>query len=180
MIEKWSIRLFVVMWATASIAGCQQGPSDSAIDPGGLHIEKQPVFPLAGTVSIDGRAPQGDGEFIFMLYRPEEETHSAFVGCDRDGRFEFSAYFKGDGMPEGEYIVLIAQLKKHRSFLAVDLVGPDQLGNRFNDPDKNRTIPMFKIRHHAPGKRDYLFDLRTKDVPEVKNPGPHAVTKIKW
>jgi hypothetical protein len=56
-------------------------------------------------------------------------------------------------------------------------VGPDGLKNLFNDPEKNVDKPDFKIEHKAPGRKNYVFDLRTIGEEEA-TPGPKALIKI--
>jgi hypothetical protein len=144
------------------------------------------VFPLAGAVHIDGHVPNGKGDVIVikgdvivMLYSPGDladyERCPLSAICDRDGRFEFSTYAKGDGMPPGEYVLTKKGLRQLRELYW----GPDQLGNRFNDPEKNRSISSFRITHRSPGKKDYVFDLKTEGIAPVIHPGAHALTTLK-
>ncbi len=86
----------------------------------------------------------------------------------------FSSYGIGDGVPPATYVVVFAVLtdkKKH------GYVGPDELKNLYNDPEKNEKIPEFKIDHKAPGKTDYDFNLKVAGN-ENPTPGPKALTSI--
>jgi hypothetical protein len=74
----------------------------------------------------------------------------------------------------GKYVLTFALLKQKGKF---GLVGPDRLNNLYNDPDKNATVEGFTIDHQAPGKSDYVFDLKVagKDAGTL---GPHSITNI--
>ena len=58
------------------------------------------------------------------------------------------------------------------------LLGPDQLKNLYNDPDKNKSIPEFHIDHKAPGRKDYVFDLKLAGKEPVEPPGQFALTSL--
>ncbi len=93
--------------------------------------------------------------------------------CDKEGKFSFTTYKAGDGVAGGKtYVVAFALLRKAKSAL----VGPDQLENRYNDPDKNAKNPEFVIEHKAPGKTNYEFNLKVPDVPPGSL-GPHSLTR---
>ena len=96
------------------------------------------------------------------------------MDADSDGFFRFSSYGIGDGEPAGTYVIVFAALtdkKKH------GYVGPDELKNLYNDPEKNEKIPEFKIDHKAPGKADYEFNLKVAGS-EKQTPGSQALTSI--
>ena len=143
---------------------------------------KQEVFPFAGKVLADGQPPQvpRDQKIVVVLFDRAKPNLS--VGdrpravCNSQGEFSFTTYDNSDGVDAGEYEVAIAQLafnRKDDSF-----TGPDALHNLYNDPDKNKSKSEFVIKHAAPGKRDYRFDLRLAGEEPVQSPGQHAVTQI--
>ncbi len=134
------------------------------------------VCQLAGKVTIDGNTPKGDGDILVMLYdRKEVRRRSArpLAICRPNGEFSFSTYISDDGGPLGSYVLLFARLKRSKN----GYVGPDGLGNLYNDPDKNLEKPGFVIEHKRPGRTDYAFDLKTRGVDPISTPGPHALTQ---
>jgi hypothetical protein len=135
------------------------------------------IFPFAGTVTVDGQRPAPELTLVVMLsdlskpdlpvdVRPSAE-------CDKDGKFSFTTYKAGDGVAGGKtYVVAFALLRQPKSAL----LGPDQLENRYNDPDQNAKIPEFVIEHKAPGKTNYEFSLKVSDMPPGSL-GPHSLTR---
>lgn len=139
------------------------------------------LYPLAGKVIVDGQParyvkPQ---RLVMMLYDRSRPDLPPFkrpckdVGAD--GTFSFGTYAKGDGLPAGKFVVTFALLKVTNQ----GLLGPDQLNNLYNDPEKNAKVSEFNIDHHGPGKEDYVFDLKVADQEEVGVPGPNALTELR-
>jgi hypothetical protein len=137
------------------------------------------VSPLAGKVTIDGQPPQFARplRLVVMLNDPSNPVLAKRLvrQCNDDGEFAFGTYQKQDGVPAGTYVVTFAVLK----LTPQGFVGPDQLKNLYNDPDKNALVPEFKIVHQPPGKTDYLFDLKVADQTPVEPPGPNALTELR-
>jgi hypothetical protein len=176
-------------WLLASLAalvavGCTHQPSadeatDAALKAQGLT--RLAVYPLAGKVTIDGQVPQlttSKSKLIVMLNDPKKPDVPAlerrYQVCDPQGGFAFTTYAKDDGVPPGKFVVTIAVLefsKKH------GYLGPDQLKNLYNDPDKNSQVTQFSIDHQSPGKSDYLFNLEVAGK-EAATPGPKALTQL--
>jgi hypothetical protein len=141
------------------------------------------VAPLSGRVTIDGQPPSSilkdkSQKLVVMLYDLSKPTAALrqrpHVNADPDGSFRFSSYGIGDGVPPATYVVVFAVLtdkKKH------GYVGPDELKNLYNDPEKNEKIPEFKIDHKAPGKTDYEFNLKLAGN-ESSTPSSKALTSI--
>jgi hypothetical protein len=164
-------------------AGCgnsDKQPSLSALfkQSGG---NRPSVYPLAGKVTIDGEPahyvkPQ---RLVMMLYDPTRPNLPPFKRPCKDisaeGTFSFGSYTKGDGLPAGKFVVAFAVLEVTNR----GLLGPDQLNNLYNDPEKNAGIPQFNIDHRAPGKKDYVFDLKVAGREGVGSPGPKALTELR-
>ena len=144
---------------------------------------KVDVFPLVGRVTIDGQPPEIERREAVIVMLFDATKHDLKLSqrprsseCDdATGKFAFSIYELNDGVKPGIYVIVIAKLalSRLRRYL-----GPDQLHNLYNDPDKNAQIAEFCIEHKAPGKTDYEFRLTVAGVEPVENPGPHAVTAI--
>lgn len=123
----WAAGAFCV---AALLAGCGKS------EPG-----EKPVFPVSGSVFVDGKPAKG----AVVMFHPLPITQGRFdivrsrgtVGDD--GTFKLSTYKNDDGAPEGEYAVTVYWPGK-RQGKAADEDGadlpPDQLGLRFNDPAK--------------------------------------------
>jgi len=115
------------------------------------------VFPLAGTVTVDGEPPSNLSTVLVMLSDPNNpetpRTQRRFARCDSDGTFAFSTYTRGDGVETGDYVVTFVQIKATR---ALKYAGPDEFGNLYSDPRKSE----FKIEHKPPGRKDLEFDLQ--------------------
>jgi hypothetical protein len=170
-----------VLCACAVIAaGCAK-PADHS-RPGAFTQSGQRrvnVFPLAGKVTIDGQPPHvvWPDLLLVMLTDP---SNPILVGrpcrqCNEAGEFTFGTYTKDDGVAAGKYIVTFAVLR----ITPRGVVGPDQLKNLYNDPDKNQQLPEFNIVHAAPGKRDYVFDLKVAGQEGGDSPGLKALTELR-
>ena len=137
------------------------------------------LYPLAGKVTIDGQPPQfvRPNRLIVMLNDPNNPdlTRRPCRECNEEGEFAFGTYTKKDGVPAAKYIVTFAVLK----ITMRGLLGPDQLNNLYNDPDRNEKVAEFNIVHEAPGREDYAFDLKVAGQPAVGMPGPKALTELR-
>jgi hypothetical protein len=59
-----------------------------------------------------------------------------------------------------------------------EYVGPDDLKNLYNDPQKNVNDTTFVIDVTQPGRDDYEFNLSVAGKEGVATPGEYAITKI--
>lgn len=168
------------------VAGCSGQSADQALDKSlaAAGQQRTMVYPLAGKVVVDGLPPElgEEGEtIILMLNDParmdKPNVIGPYVKIGKTGEFSFRTYGTNDGLPPGKFIVTIAKLKKNRP--KRDLVGPDGFHNLYNDPDRNqKENPDFNIDHQAPGKTDYVFDLKIAGRDEPPAAGPHALTHV--
>jgi hypothetical protein len=179
--RRFRFPLFGLGCACAVVAaGCAKSVKESL--PGGFKQTGQrpaQVCPLAGKVTIDGQPSRvvWPDLLLVMLTDP---SNPILVGrpcrqCNDAGEFSFGTYTKDDGVAPGKYIVSFAVLR----ITPRGVVGPDQLKNVYNDPDKNQLVPEFNIIHDAPGKRDYIFDLKVAGQEGVENPGLKALTELR-
>jgi hypothetical protein len=178
-----SQRIRVAACLAASVfAGCSASQSadektDAALRAQGLS--RVPVYPMAGKVTVDGQPPQTSGNPLIVMLNDLSKPDVPFrqrphVQVKADGQFAFDTYTHGDGVRPGKYIVTIAQFRNSKK---KGLLGPDQLKNLYNDPDKNSEIKDFVIDHQSPGKKDYLFALEVAGKDPLP-PGPHALTDL--
>jgi hypothetical protein len=163
------------------VAGCaSSSSSDQKLEKALKQTSavREDVFPLAGTVTIDSLAPSPDLTVVVMLNDPskpdEPLAKRPSAECDSEGKFSFTTYTRDDGVPgPKKYHVTFAQLRRSHEVL----LGPDQLGNRYNDPEKNAKNPVFLIEHKSPGNKDCSFNLKVEGEPPG-TPGPHSLTHV--
>jgi hypothetical protein len=170
------LSLAAACWA----GGCRRAENESLdayLKQAGPN--RRDVYPLAGKVTIDGQPPQFARplRLVVMLNDPSNPNLAkrSIRQCNDDGEFAFGTYRKQDGVPAGTYTVTFAVLK----LTPQGFVGPDQLTNLYNDPDKNALVPEFKIVHQPPGKTDCEFDLKLAGQTPVEPPGPNALTELR-
>jgi hypothetical protein len=166
----------LVCLTVAFAAGCGPSPADRMnAQLRATGLKKDNVYPLSGTVTIDGSPPPPNATILVMLNDVSKPKlplkQRAATSCDKEGKFVFTAYENGDGVKPGTYVITFAQVKVVAGYPR----GPDQLENRYNDPDKNAQLAEFKIEHQAPGKKDYAFDLKVAGVAPGESPGSFAL-----
>jgi hypothetical protein len=138
-------------------------------------VTKVPVAQISGAVTVDGVAPAPFT--LVMLWDPKKPNASVLrTICDSEGRFAFTSYEPGDGVPPGTYVILFAQFNMGRPLGTFD--SPDLLNNLYNDPDKNGSKPEFQITVELPGRADYQFNLAVAGESRGV-PGPHSITEVK-
>jgi hypothetical protein len=174
----------VVALICLGVIGCTRQPTaDQALAAELAQSGKSraSVAPLAGKVLVDGQPPKvanARQRIVVMLCEPSKLTipphERTYVTCNSDGTFAFTSYAASDGVPPGDYVIIVAQLmdRGKRGYL-----GPDGFKNRYNDPQQNLQSSEFRIDHKVPGKTDYLFDLKVEDQ-QLVNPPPTALTEI--
>jgi hypothetical protein len=179
VVRDWGILAALTI---VSAAGCGPKSAEQAVDRALKNAgqTRADIFPLAGKVTIDGHAPDtrpgGTKHVIIILTDPAKldgpmSSRSKAI-CQPDGTFTFSTYGTGDGAAPGKYVVTIVELSQERRR---GWMGPDGLKNLYNDPEKNANTEEFVIDHKAPGKTNYVFDLKVEGR-EAAQPGPHSVT----
>jgi hypothetical protein len=158
--SRWLVLATVSLLILALLYGCGRRPSaeerlELAFKNAG--IERVTVFPLAGTVMVDGQPPSNTSTVLVMLSdasKPDiPRTRRRFARCETDGTFAFTTYLRGDGVAQGHYVVTFVQIKANK---ALDFAGPDEFGNLYSDPRRSE----FKIEHKPPGRKDLIFDLQ--------------------
>jgi hypothetical protein len=174
-----AVALLCIVVATLAGSGCgSRTPSSEAMKQqlGELKGNIIDVAKFSGKVTIDGQPPflPPKSALVLILYdakdaQPGHETMMETV-CDKEGHFEFTRYSKGDGVPPGSYTVLFAEFFPRRGG---HYIGPDKLGNLYNDPDKS----PFHVDIKPSGKTDWEFNLEVAGKDPVPA-GPHAVTRI--
>jgi hypothetical protein len=171
----WQKGTLVLAICGLMLAGC--GRSNDRLKQAyqDAGVTKVPVAQLSGVVTVDGVAP---APFTLVMLWDSQKPNASVLRtiCDSEGRFAFTSYEPGDGVPPGTYVVLFAQFNMGRPLGTFD--PPDLLNNLYNDPDKNGSKPEFQITVDLPGRADYHFNLSVAGEPPAA-PGAHSVTEVK-
>jgi hypothetical protein len=195
---KW---LLAFSLAAAASQGCGsgKGTEEQVLDQffKESKMKRETVAKFAGHVTIDGQPPSRDVRLFVILNNAENfqksgKTAPLHAPCDAQGNFAFTTYVTGDGVPTGKYVVTFAAL--HHSVgsaggaggrrgrtpgLMQQFVGPDELKNLYNDPEKNKNEAAFQVEVADPGRTDYEFSLSIAGKDPVPSPGQYAVTSIR-
>ncbi len=171
-----------MLLAFVAVSGCARSTEqrlELAMNRAG--VQKTQVFPLEGTVTIDGQAPdfgRANKHLLVILFDPKQPDVPAaerpHVIVKKNGQFTFSTYLAQDGVEPGHYVVTFAAFRRKG---AGTFIGPDQLNNLYNDPDLNGAKAEFNMEHGSPGKKDYSFNLEIAGKEPAK-PGPRTVTTL--
>ncbi|QDT24984.1 peptidase associated/transthyretin-like domain-containing protein [Gimesia panareensis] len=110
------------------LTGCGGGASENTLD----------VYPVSGTVTVDGEAVQG----VSVTFFPEGTTkgNGGFGATDASGKFTLKDRDQRDGVAEGTYRVLVTRLVKPDGSpiggeeMAADVGAMNQLPDMYNDP----------------------------------------------
>ena len=143
-------------------SGCGGENAQDRLNQAIPESQRQSVVPLSGTVTLDGK-PSPD--LMVRLVKDGEgapDSTSPKSVTDSSGRFEFTTYLSGDGVPPGKYAVLVEQLTKAGT---AGWSGPDQLKNRFNHVKE--PAAALQVKSGEP-QVDAKIDLVTAD----KKPKP--------
>lgn len=77
--------------------------------------DQKPTFPVSGVVEIDGKPTEGVQLFVYEaasapadVMTPVSNISSVSGSVtEKDGKFAFSTYVPGDGLPAGSYVVSV-------------------------------------------------------------------------
>ncbi|HEV8072371.1 MAG TPA: hypothetical protein VGP76_31930 [Planctomycetaceae bacterium] len=171
--RKWAPALAICCLIFIGCGRSKAEREEQAFRDAGL--QKVDVAPVAGVVTVDGAAPAPFT--LVMLWDPKKPEGGVLRAiCDSEGRFEFTSYRHGDGVPPGSYVVLFARFNMARRL--GDFERPDLMHNLYNDPDKNASTSEFQITVSPPGKTDYQFNLNVAGA-QPANPGAHSITELR-
>lgn len=99
--------------------------------------DRKATFPVTGVVYVDGEP----ADMLAVKANPiggmdqvQPTVSSAFT--DADGKFSFSTYETGDGIPAGEYKLTF--LWGEMNLVSMQYGGPDKLKNRYEDIGKSK------------------------------------------
>lgn len=143
-------------WVLAFLlfGGCGRSPHQATLDR--LYPDRQTVSKVAGFVAVDGEPAQTVFLRLVPVADAKPQPNNPQTFTDQNGAFAFSTYLEGDGVPHGEYHLLIEKLQP----LGEDIWGgPDAFKNLFNhlsQPvqtlDVTQDLPRLKINLQVEGK----------------------------
>jgi hypothetical protein len=180
------LKLAVSLGLLLSVAGCG-GSATRGLEGQmkQMNSAREKTAKFAGTVTIDGKLPRDaiDNGLYILLYDPKRppapSTPPLKMIVDREtGRFVFTTYAEGDGVPVGSYYVLFVALKHTVMGKKPGYHEPDALKNLYNDPDQAKDNPELNVTVSAPGKSNYTFDLKLEGHEQAAHTGPNSVTQF--
>jgi hypothetical protein len=195
----------------ASLAGCTSRP-EASTETGDMRFVKsermqhQPLIKCAGRVTVVGQPVKEDCKLFVILNDPAHLDENSkgilpkyYEDCDNDGKFNFSTYDKGDGIPFGKYVVTFVELHRKKtapakkatgsvkppgtggpsasSTASMRFWGPDELKGIYSDPEKNAKDPALILDLHEGSSGTHDFKLVIGDNKGTK-PSRHAVQTL--
>lgn len=117
--------LSILILVAVSMTGC-----------GKKGLSELPVFPVKGTVKVDGKPEMG----VTVKLHPVNGVDTAHPTYPEgitlpDGTFSITTYATNDGAPIGEYKVtfFFGEINP----ISMQMGGEDKLNNRYQDPKKS-------------------------------------------
>lgn len=124
-----SRRNFLSLVPVVLLAGCSRKPA---------HYRK-PTSKVTGKLVIDGDEPGSEVkiECIPVAQADSDPAHFSMstTMTQPDGSFEISTYQSGDGVPDGEYVLVI--MWGAMNVMSRTYGGPDKLKGKYSDPKKS-------------------------------------------
>jgi hypothetical protein len=160
-----SVQLAACCWFVCgfcSLPGCGNHSVESRLDQ--AIPDRETVVPVSGIVLLDDLAEM---DLTIRLVRDDATAPAPSdpkAVTDRLGKFKFTTYMDGDGVPPGKYRMLIEQLARQGSS---GWGSTDKLENRFNyltDP-----VMTIEVAKGAPVE-GLKIDLNTSDKPAQPAP----------
>lgn len=110
--------------------------------------DRKPVYPVHGQVLDANNRPAAGALVIFHpVQMSDAEPSKPLAYVEEKGSFALTTYEKGDGAPEGEYVVTIEWRERSANPFAAKKEGEDRLHGRYRDPKASKF--RFKIEKQA-------------------------------
>jgi hypothetical protein len=139
-------RQLLILLPTILLPGC-----------GGDNLPRSEAFPVVGRVLVNGK-PASRAEITFHPLSSSGKQVSPFAIAGEDGTFRPSTHLANDGAPLGEYAVTVVWPKILKGVGGEEDRGPDQLRDRFRDPQRpaakvtiaagDNALPPIELKTH--------------------------------
>ncbi len=96
--------------------------------------DRVPVYPVTGTVTVDGEPVEGVAVKLFPVGGKPESVPTSSALTNKEGKFEIGTFEGGDGAPPGEYKIIF---KWGQLNLMNGRYEGDKLNDRYTDPEKS-------------------------------------------
>lgn len=108
------------------------------------HPDRKPTTRVYGVLTVDGAPPSDPVQILCHLRSPADPSHTTVSAAQTgpEGRFEFSTYESGDGVPAGDYALTFEW--RQLNALSMTYSGPDKLNQRYQNADRSAT--RFTVR----------------------------------
>ena len=137
-----------VLFGCLTVSGCGSAPQDAP---------KVPIYPLSGTVTLDGKPIGGAFVVLHALQGAKVGDITPNGVTDENGKFELSTYAPNDGAPEGSYSATVSW--------------PERLSSGGSEPEYGRE--RLPVRYQNPANSGLVVavsaDLRDPVVLELKS-----------
>jgi hypothetical protein len=167
-----SLFMLTGLFMTCLFTGC--GTSD-----------RQRVYPVKGTITLEGKAMPGGGSIAFV---PLEKQIGKTAGGEirEDGSYELTTYDVGDGSMAGKFRVVITQAVAiepreaapdgqapvEGSMDAIMVAPEDHIAAPYSDFDRSPLTATVE-----PKSNEINFDLKRKLEPEEGSPPPGVASR---
>ncbi|MCH9653363.1 MAG: carboxypeptidase regulatory-like domain-containing protein [Planctomycetes bacterium] len=133
------------------LVGCGGGSTEPTLE----------VFPVNGTVTVDGEALQS----VTVFFDPQEGTKGTGGGGVTDASGNFTILYRDDrqGVPQGNYKVLFSRLVQPdgspipQDATAADVGAVNSLPAKYNDPANTPVSAVIKATNEP-----FKFELKSK------------------
>jgi len=149
------------------LAGCGGDSAQDRLDQ--AIPNRESVVPLSGVITVGGK-PSAD--LMIRLVKEgasEPDRTSPKTVTDSNGKFEFTTYLAGDGVPAGKYAAIVEKMTRVGTS---GWSGPDQLQNLFNHVKE--PAATLEVKSGEP-QTDVKIDLVTAD--KKPKPAPQYSSK---
>lgn len=120
---------------------------------------RKEVVPVTGQIQVDGQPPGSQVQIQAHPVGTPDTEHPTFSSAvsDPDGKFAFSTYETGDGLPPGAYRLTVSWQELNR--MSASFSGPDKLNGRYSKPEDSK----FEVTVEAEKPVDLgVLELTTK------------------
>lgn len=139
-----------------SLSGCtdQADVTEERLKAMRGGVELKPVFPVSGTVKVDGSPVEGVSVLLYQSTDTKGDPYRE-SRTDKDGKYCYTTAKDCDGVEAGTYLVAFTHIPKPRR----NGKGVDLLKGKYKDPKKNKFELI--VKEGAP-QENVNYELTTK------------------